>query len=1327
MQAQRRAPTIGVLVDNLLSTYQARLIGGVRRWARRHGCRLITFAGGALHAERQLFDGSFVFELPSSQTVSGLIVVSNALASAEGLELVCTRASGYGLPIVSVGLLPGYASVDADTELGARQLIEHLVDDHNYSRFLFIRGPKGNPDSQEREAVFRDVMLCRDLDIDEHLMLDGDFLQSGGARAIEEALDVRRISVKSIDAIVAANDLMALGALDELTARGYRIPHDVALVGYDDDDVARSVTPAFTTVSQPVEELGARAIQLLVRLLQGEEAVESQTVATELVVRSSCGCTPARARAHSDCRAEQSAAQCLEAVGQMLSPYLSDQSLSNLSAHLEGYLGAEVEPEQHDWLEPYVQEAHRHGLEPLRWHDVLERLDQSSRRSSGGPRPARALAGLGQRLDAIAARLATLMRLRQEEESLAIRALGHALSSEKAINGVNEALAKTLPGLDIPFCLVCLFEPGEQDAVHVFAHYQTVAGGKLSALVRHPSEVYRAMPSAPPSSRTVLDEPLHGTALRAVQLAPESVKRELGRANLLIAPLTFGEQSLGYVVFHEPLTTHRAWALDGVTSHLSRGAHAILLAHRLRSARRSAERANDVKSEFLAMMSHELRTPMTGVLGQLDLSLRQELNDDQRRRLMQARDSAAVLLRVVNDILDLAKAEGGHIQLESSIFKLEEVLQRATASVMPAVSNKELGFVLNLAPDLPEQIEGDPLRLTQILTNLLSNAVKFSDSGEIDLTVRVVSGERGTEGWLECIVSDQGVGISEAQRATLFEPFVQGDSSTTRRYGGTGLGLAIARRFARLMGGDIDVESELGRGSSFRFRLPLTAAQSSPPESIAGRAPVLLAVGNDAERLALARAFHHRGLTVASCHNLETTLEQLGRPGASFSMVLVDHALPPLGYNELADQLGRFGHAVDGPVVLLGRYGDDEPLRHPAIALRLQKPLFPSAIQALCRYGLTPGPSEPQHNAPGPNRQPLRGRVLLLAQDDPTSQDVLRHVLETAGASVVSVSNGNDAVALAEEKGFDAILLDLGLPGMDGYAAARAIRLDKKHARTPILAVTANASLLARQRCLAAGMNDFVTLPVAAPQLLSALDSVLGRDPRPLVSRMQSTQSFASLSALRADNLLDTGLGRERLGGSIDFYDRLLQRFVEHNESVVASVRHYAEHGESHEIQRAVHTLVSAAGNVGARYLHGIARHLESETAEGQRVPSDEALTELEFAVLATMQTAKTYLKARASSEGTCDTLATSIDDDAPGVTLQELVDLVSHHDTRALELLAHLRPSAASPDAPRDAVATTLRALETSLHSYDFEKARAQLDQLAQWFPLPASGPPSR
>ena len=623
-------------------------------------------------------------------------------------------------------------------------------------------------------------------------------------------------------------------------------------------------------------------------------------------------------------------------------------------------------------------------------------------------------------------------------------------------------------------------------------------------------------------------------------------------------------------------------------------------------ARIAAEEANRLKSEFLANMSHEIRTPMNAVIGMTELALGGALPAREHQYIAKANAAARNLLGVLNDILDFSKIEAGRLEVERTEFSLHDALERVTDVVALHAAEKGLELVVDVDPALPARHVGDPTRLMQVLTNLLSNAVKFTEAGHVLLRVLPSTAAPASpdETRLRFEVVDTGIGLSEEQQARLFEAFTQADASTTRRFGGTGLGLVICRRLLDLMGGTIGVRSRVGAGSVFWFELPLghppvPAPALAPLLPAAQRRWVLLVDDDEVSRAAMVRLLVARGHEVAEAGTARDARAhwQARRPrGLQHAAVVVDAGLPDRAGLSLAAELARDAPAPR--LILTCRPHEYDALRSQATPLAahacLTKPVLPlRLLGTLDDEPAAPGSGAPSVLPPVPS---LRGMRVLLAEDNPLNRELAIELLQRAGVQVSTVSTGSEALEAVQRSTFDAVLMDVQMPGMDGFEATRRIRALGGHlAFLPIIAMTAHAMAGDRERSLAAGMDDHLAKPIDTAMLLRTLQRWGQSHAEAHLSTYPVPLGEPTLPAAPAARVLDTEAGLQTCGGMDAIYRRALKRFAELYEH--SPVR--ADDPVDTQ-QREAHSLKGAAATLGMSALSEAARQAEMTSRSGQ-------------------------------------------------------------------------------------------------------------------------------
>jgi len=725
-----------------------------------------------------------------------------------------------------------------------------------------------------------------------------------------------------------------------------------------------------------------------------------------------------------------------------------------------------------------------------------------------------------------------------------------------------------------------------------------------------------------------------------------------------------------------------------------------------RKARAAAESAAAAKADFLANMSHEIRTPMNAIIGMTHLALQTPLDVRQRNYLNKVDAAAKGLLGIINDILDLSKIEAGMMRFERTPFSLDATLQHLGDLSALRARERGLELLFDLAPDVPDRLLGDPLRLGQMLLNLVGNAIKFTENGEVRVEVRLLE-RQDDKARIRFEVRDTGIGMTPEQLAGLFTAFTQADTSTTRKYGGTGLGLSICKRIVDQLGGCIAATSEPGTGSSFVFELPFDLASREPEETprrlgLPAHLRTLIVDDSPGAREIFAQMLAGLGIesrAAASGNDALVELQSACNAGQPYRLVLLDWKMPGMDGTELLAAIRRNYPGNEAPAVVMITAFDQDELRdllEPySVSAILGKPVTPSSLFDSIMVALHRAPSLPESAAAaGVEAIPL-GRRVLLVEDNEVNRELAEEMLGNFGLVVSTAENGAVAVERVRDGDFDLVLMDCQMPVMDGYEATRRIREELGRKDLPVIAMTANALATDRERCLAAGMNDHVAKPIDLGHLQATLAQWLkGLPPQ----QMASTDK----SPAPAGSVLDSVTAIARLGGNRPLYERLLQRFCEDQATLPDRLRAARRARDDSQTILLVHTLRGLAGNIGADRLASLAAELEHCLRQ-----SPEAGNRID-GLLARLLDGLDGALAAAAAGCEDETPASSEKAPLPPETLAELRQLLSEDDAAAVHDFELIEEALS-----QRLEATDFDRLARAIHSYEFETAIDLLDRV--------------
>jgi PAS domain S-box-containing protein len=742
-------------------------------------------------------------------------------------------------------------------------------------------------------------------------------------------------------------------------------------------------------------------------------------------------------------------------------------------------------------------------------------------------------------------------------------------------------------------------------------------------------------------------------------------------------------------------------------------------------ARAEAEEANKAKSEFLARMSHEIRTPLNAIIGLTHLVMQTNLSNKQFDYLNKIITSSQSLLSVINDILDFSKIEAGKLTIEHVNFNLDDLLEKISSILSIKAHKKGLELIFEIAPDVPNSLFGDPLRLGQVLTNLTNNAIKFTDHGEIIIRIHTIQTDMPDKFQLEFSVIDTGIGMSEKQIEKLFKSFSQADRYITRKYGGTGLGLSICKGLIEIMGGCIEVKSSPGKGSSFSFQCPFDVpiAQDVPKHIQADTQDIhiLLVDDNKSARMILKQTLISFSFRVSEAANGQEALNiLLSNHTDPISLVLVDWKMPGMNGIELTRRIKTLSKDDEIPSILMvTAYRDDsivKDAKSAGIEAVLNKPIQPSALldnimSSLNRDQLL-SIVDRKMEAQFKDRYQLSGNILLV-EDNNINQEVADELLKICGFRVQIAANGKQALDkyIGQSAFYDAILMDIQMPVMDGYEATKRIR---KHESThslssvPIIAMTAHAMTGEKERCLSVGMNDYTTKPIDPDFLIKTLcrwiPHLKDKKNCTIITRARETSIRTSYSGL---NIAD---GLARVSHQESIYVSILKTFIRDFSDCADQIVNFYENQLYEDLKRTVHNLKGVSGNIGARRVFEDCRFIEKLIKNNDFNKIQKELEKLSVDLSETFHAIQAIIKAEPDkNDKQYENLNMNIEDIQN--LLQDFDQLLQQHHLDAELVLKKLVSALKGKDCSAD-----LNIIADHMAKYDYVEAHNHLIKIKEY-----------
>ncbi len=1066
----KRRPTIGVLIGMLEEGCQTKIWNCIADFAEELDVNIIFVVGKALSSPYG-FDSQhhIIYNMADRRNMDGLVIMSGTLGNfiTDGeLKKFCDRFRP--LPMACIALsVEGVPSVLVDNKSGLHEAFDHLIKDHGYKRIAYIKGPEGHQEADVRFESYKEALKKYHIPFDPALVTPGNFVYNKGYNAIKILLDERKVK---FDAVVAANDDMALGAFKCLQERGIKVPRDVGLIGFDDINIARNLNPPLTTVRQPLYEQARKALEIVLAMINGKKTPEQIYLPTKLVIRQSCGCfSLSLTQADSNQKEFYTGVSSHEKnlkINQkrILSKTIKEleqKGISNrfLSLWIEKLLNAMILSLKNKKIENdkflYIVSDVPIGLmsnvsDEFLWQSVINSLRDEIHVYIKDDDSLSLLKIMCQKaliyIGDMMLRPDPFHSIYEQHIVWTLREVSSILTTTFELNELLEAIAKGLPQLGILKAYIFLYNDEPK---------------KKEGFVWDIPEWSRLILAFNNEGRLSVSD--KESLFPTLNILPDKLKSHKKSRNMILMPLFFRNEQFGYILFE--MGTRLATTYETLRYQISNSLKSAFLFKKQRETEESriaAKTADKIKSQFLANMSHEIRTPMNAIIGFTGLLLEDEREAEKKDKLKVIMRAGNNLLEIINDILDFSKMEEGKIDFEKINFSLKTIINDVRKIFLIKAEEKGILFNVEIDKTLPELVFGDERRVNQIILNLVSNAFKFTKEGSVSITCKYLNQTASIS------VIDTGIGITKEKFDTIFSSFSQADPTTTREFGGTGLGLAISKGLTEKMGGKIYFESEAGKGSAFYVELPLPGSG----EILSGKKCKNSYKDEQMVQQWLKSAEGDSEIKNIILKAIKKLPDQIQDVEAVISTN--DHNMIKKVIHDIKGVSGNLGIIEIYDIF----YKMNQEIEKDVFSVHKLKELLNGAREIVKRipdYYFT-------DSTVRESMKPVKFRILV-AEDNEMNQELVGALLKKLKVEYDFALNGRitldklkDAVRGNNE--YHLLLLDMQMPVMDGLEVLKNLRNDKELKNLYVIALTAHAMKGDALKYYKAGCNDYISKPI---------------------------------------------------------------------------------------------------------------------------------------------------------------------------------------------------------------------------------------------------------